>query len=532
MAAEYELTLNDYLSIIRRRATHMGVAFAVILGAAVAVAVGIPPVYQSTGTILVESQQIPTDFVQASGTSLADERIEVIKQRVMTRENLLRIIDKYKFFANGGGPLTSSEKIDEMRNQIVIELLSANVKGNRKGQTTIAFKLSFQHRNPEIAYRVANELVTLFLDENVKSRTERASETTEFLTQEADKLKVELENLENQLATYKQRHGNALPEHMQLRMNMASRTESEIKDVERDYKAAQEELRFLEVELSAARSGLASRAASASSASAAPSPAQELNNLKTEYAKLLAAYKEAHPDVRALKRKIEALEAAGPAPVPVSADKGNSEAINLDVARVQAKIAAANSRINSLAAQSRSLRAKLGAYESEIIRTPQVERGLITLMRDHENAQKKYEEIRAKQMSAQITENLEQENKAERFSLLEPPLMPDAPIKPDRMKIMLVGLFVAMGGSGGMAFLLESMNQRIRGAGALALLMRQRPLVSIPYITTQYEIVRRRRRTWMAVIAVVLAILVAAVLVHFLYMPLDVLMLKLAARFG
>jgi len=532
MAAEYELTLNDYLSIFRRRAVHMGVVFAVILGVALAVAVGIPPVFQSTGTILVESQQIPTDFVQSSGNTLADERIEVIKQRVMTRENLLRIIDKYKFFGDGGGSLTSTEKIDEMRNQIVIELLSANVKNNRKGQATIAFKLSFQHRNPQIAYRVANELVTLFLDENVKSRTKRASETTEFLTQEADKLKVELENLENQLAAYKQRHGNALPEHMQLRMNMAARTESEIKEVERDHKAAQEELRFLEVELSAAKAGLASRAASASNASAAPNPAQELSNLKTEYAKLLSVYKEAHPDVRALKRKIEALESVGPAPVPVNADKTYSESVNLDIARVQAKIAAANSRINSLAAQSRSLRAKLGEYENEIIRTPQVERGLITLMRDHENAQKKYEEIRAKQMSAQITENLEQENKAERFSLLEPPLMPDTPIKPDRMKIMLVGLFMAMGGSGGMAFLLESMNQRIRGAGALALMMRQRPLVSIPYITTHHETARRRRRLWITGIAVVLAMLVSAALVHYLYTPLDFLMLKLAARFG
>lgn len=529
MAAEYELTLNDYLSILRRRAVHMGVAFAVILGVALVVAVGIPPIYQSTGTILVESQQIPTDFVQASGTTLADERIEVIKQRVMTRENLLRIIDKYKFFANGGSSLTSSEKIDEMRNQIVIELLSANVKGNRRGQATIAFKLSFEHRNPEIAHRVANELVTLFLDENVKSRTERASETTEFLTQEADKLKVELEKLENQLATYKQQHGNALPEHMQLRMNMASRTESEIKEVERDHKAAQEELRYLEVELSAARSGLTSRSASTPNAS---SPAQELNNLKSEYAKLLAAYKEAHPDVRALKRKIEALEAAGPAPAAANSDKTNSESVNLDIARAQARIAAANSRINSLAAQSRSLRGKLGAYEGEIIQTPQVERGLITLMRDHENAQKKYEEIRAKQMSAQINESLEQENKAERFSLLEPPLMPDTPIKPDRIKIMLIGLFVALGGSGGVVFLLEGMNQRIRGADALALLMRQRPLVSIPYITTQHEVARRGRRIWMAVIAAALAILVSAVLVHFLYMPLDILVLKLAAMFG
>jgi succinoglycan biosynthesis transport protein ExoP len=99
-----------------------------------------------------------------------------------------------------------SEKIDEMRKQIFIESIGANVKTRRQGQGTIAFKLSFEHRKPEITQRVANDLVTLFLDENVKSRTERATETTEFLTQEADKLKSELEKVETQLAAYKQEH--------------------------------------------------------------------------------------------------------------------------------------------------------------------------------------------------------------------------------------------------------------------------------------------------------------------------------------
>lgn len=530
-AAAYTLTFNDYLAIIRRRALHLVAIFVGIFAIVLVVAVAIPPVYQSTGTILVESQLISTDFVQASGAALADERIEVIKQRVMTRGNLLKIIDKYKLFADKDKSITSSEKIDEMRNQIVVELLSANAKGGRKGQVTIAFKLSFEDRHPEVAHRVANELVTLFLDENIKARTERATETTEFLTQEADKLKVELETLENQLANYKQEHGTALPQHLELHMNMVSRTESDIKEVERDYKAAQEELRFLELELSAAKAGLTPRTGAAMAAPVL-SPAQELSRLKVEYAKLLATYKEAHPDVRALKRKIESLEAANPEAAVDSTDKAGVEAVSLEEAKVQARIAATNARINSLAAQSKALRGKLAAYERRIIQTPQVERGLITLMRDHENAQKKYEEIRAKQMSAQITENLEQENKAERFSLLEPPLMPDKPIRPDRLKIILFGFFMAIGGSGGLIFVLETMNQRIRGADALTQLMRQRPLVVIPYITTQDEITGRKRKMKKAAIVAAVAIFVSAILVHFLYMPLDILVLKMIARFG
>lgn len=525
MSEEYQLTFNDYLSILRRRGVLLAATFVGLLAVALVVVVAIPPVYQSTGTILVESQTIPTDLIPSSAASLIDERIEIIRQRVMTRENLFKIIEKYKLFRDTTQTLTVSEKIDEMRKQISIESIGANVKtSRRRDQGTIAFKLTFEHRKPEITQRVANDLVTLFLDENVKSRTERATETTEFLTQEADKLKAELEKVETQLAAYKQEHSKALPQHQELHMSMLARTETELKDVEREYKTAQEELRFLDLELSAAKAGITPKTGAAH----APQNPQDIGSLKAEYQRLLSLYTEAHPDVRAVKRKIEALEAAAPA----GADKSAGAPVSLEVARVQAKIAGTNTRIESLAAQIKALRGRMGSYEQQLLQVPQVERGLITLMRDHESAKKKYEEIHAKQMSAKIAENLEGENKAERFSLLEPPAFPDRPTKPDRIKILLIGVFAAFGGSGGLVLFLETLNQRIRGQEALAIAIRQRPMLAIPYIVIEDEVLGRRRLLKRAAIAAAAVIVIAAILLHLLYMPLDILMMKIVTRFG
>lgn len=220
MKSDYELSIRDYIAIIKDRALVLGVSAVVILAATVAVALMVPPIYQSTGTILVESQQISPELVSTNTTSFADERIEVIRQRVMTRENLLRIIDKYNLFADKR--LSESDKIDQMRNAIVVETLTTFVRG--RGEATVAFNVSFEHKQAEVAKEVADELVTLFLNENLKQRTERANETTEFLTQEANKLGAELASLENQLADFKQAHANALPEHQTLRMNMLSRS--------------------------------------------------------------------------------------------------------------------------------------------------------------------------------------------------------------------------------------------------------------------------------------------------------------------
>jgi polysaccharide chain length determinant protein (PEP-CTERM system associated) len=521
MTSEYEMSVNDYIAIIKHRAPLLIVSFLVILGACIAVAMTLPPTYESSGTILVESQQISPDLVAANNTTFADERIEVIRQRVMTREHLEAIINKYDLFDSQSRHLTLTEKIDEMRNAIGVNLVSADVKG--RGLVTIAFNLSFEHRSPEIANQVAKELVTLFLDENIKQRTERASETTEFLTQEADKLRVELETLENKLADFKQLHSNALPEHQELRMNSLSRAETELKDVDRDYKSAGEDLRFNQLELSAANAGQSTKTGANGAAADQP---QDLPSLKAEYTRLLALYTEAHPDVRAVKRKIAALEAAQ------GSGAGSVAPVNMDAARAQSKIASAELRMKSLADQKRQILAKIDSLEAQILEAPQIERGLVTLTRDHDNAQKKYEEIRTKEMGAKISESLEQENKAERFVLLESPLMPEKPIKPNRKKVVAMGFVLAPVGAGALVMLLEMLSQRVRGAEALASVLGRRVLVSIPYIHTRAELAQRKQWRRRLIISGILLVVLFLVLLHFFYMPLDLLVIKALGRFA
>lgn len=526
MSSEYQLGLRDYLFILKRRALPLVSVFVGVFLLALAVALLYPPVYQLTGTIMVESQQISSDLVQAAVTSFAEERIEVIKQRVMTRENLLRIIDKYKLFDGLRKSSTPSDLIEEMRLRIAVDLVSANAPGSQRANATIAFKISFEDREPEVAYKVANELVTLFLDENAKVRTERAAQTTEFLTQEADKLKVELEALENRIATYKQEHGNALPENMNMVMSSIQRTESELREVEREYKATQEELRFLNVELASARAGIGV----GSAPGGALSPAQDLERTRAEYARLSSLYTPNHPDVRAAKRKIEQLEKSiaspegGTSPVRTSGDPA--------VDRVEARIASARARAGVLGQQQGALRAKLNTMEREVMKAPQVERGLSSLMRDHQNAQKKYDEIRAKQMTAQVSENLEGDKKAERFTLLESPEMPDKPIKPNRKKMIVLGFFLALAASGGLVMVQENINGGVRGVEALESVTPVPILAAISYIQLDEEIAERKRLIKKALIVAAALFFLGLLALQIFYLSLDILFMKILSRLG
>lgn len=518
MATEYELTFADYLSIIRRRAPYLIGTFVVVLVVAIVVAFTIPPIYRSTGTIMVESQQVPENIVPSAIRNQLDERINVIKQRVMTRDNLLKIANKYSLFKENIGSLATSELIDKLRDRIIIESISSGeaMNTNRQGQPTIAFTLSFEDQHPDVALQITNDLIALFLDWNIKLRTEGAMDTTAFLTQESEKLKAEVERLEALIAAYKQENRNALPEQLTLRMTMMARAENDLREVERDYRSTKEELRSLEVELAAAKHGMGEEI-----------PSQSLPALKAEYARISAIYKETHPDVRRLKRNIEALEKIANAP---ESESTSTNPTNLAVYRLQAKIASDNARLNSLAQQRLMLQGKITENERAMIQTPKVEQGLDVLIRDRDSAQKKYEELRSKKMNAQIAENLESENKSERFSVLEPPLLPEKPFKPNRVKILALGFLLAIISSGSAIMLLESIDKRIRGVEALTHVLGYRPLVVIQYLPIREEGVRRERILKRVIMVATLALIAAILAIHFLYMPLNVLFVKILAR--
>jgi len=518
--AEYELTLQDYFDIVRRRAILMVAIFAVVIVSASAVAFLLPPVYQSSGTILIESQQISSKFISNSVTGFASERIEVIKQRVMTRENLLRMMKKYGLFSSKNESRVTSELIANLRNRISIQLLNTRIGGNKRRKATIAFSISFEDRYAQSAYEVTNELVTLFLDENVKSRVERATETTEFLSQEARRLKADLEKTEALVAAYKQENANSLPEHLALKVDILQRTEIRLADLNRNVKAQESEISRLDLELTAAKSGENDNGSRS-----------ELARLKTEYSQARVRFNDTHPTLRTLKRRIELLEEAK-ATGQGGAESSDSTVNTQLVLKIESLLSTANSRLNSFKEQLTPMRRKIADLEQQIILTPQVELGLSSLLRDYNTAINKYEEIQAKQLGAQIAENLEGENKSERFSLIDPPLLADKPIKPNRLKIVLLGVFLAFAAAIGIVVILEVLNQRIRGKGALTTVLGQGPLVEIPYIMVAKEQVQRKGLLLKAGIAITVLFIVSLVVVHFAYMELDLLFYKILAKLG
>lgn len=569
-----------YLSLLRRRFLYIFIPFVLVFGVSAAIAILLPPVYRSTGKILVESQQIPADLVRSTITSYADERIEMIKQRVMTRKNLFRIVDKFDLFSGKKQEMTSTEIIDEMQDAISVAPVDPGIKGlRRRVGATIAFAVSFEHQHPDTAMRVANELVTLFLDENTRARTSRAAETTKFLEQESVKLVKQVEAIENRIAIYKQQNGQSLPEHLELRVSMLERAQSALKETNREIKALEAERRFLDIQLDAVKAGFGVDGVFKKDGTERLTPAEELKHLQMELFEKSAVYNAAHPDVITLKRRIGGLRQRATSRVArkdlenrinalkvrrketrsrfadghpdvknltkeienirrqltslaPETETASSEKQTIDPVRanVLAKIEVANSRVVSLSKQRRALKQKVADLEAMIVQTPQVERVMKSLSRDYQNAISKYEEVKGKAMEAKLGQHLEEDKKAERFSLLEPPIHPDSPVKPNRHKFIALGLALAVAAGAGGLFLIESVDGSIRGTAGYIAMLKQRPLISIPYIATASEL-RRRRWVYLGIVFLAVMIIIVGLLaLHFYYKPLDVLWFKFLNR--
>ena len=562
-------TLNDYLAVVRRRKGRFFVVSAPILAISFGFAFGLPSIYQSTATILIEQSDVPQDLVETTVTSYAAERIQAISQRVMTRDNLDKIIKQYSLLDREGQGTDLGQKSALLRQKleesIAVELVSADVfnpKFGRSERATIAFTITYEDTSPGITQKIAKEVTKLYLDENQRSRIQQSEQATDFLRQEAQKVKVHIAKVEEDLAAFKEKHLGALPEQVEFNLSLIERAEGELRQTQQEIRSLEERRIYLQSELAQ----LSPYAASVSGrGDQILSPQARLQALYAQYSSLSGRYSSAHPDVARLRKEIEVLEkqlgtngndtaalqqqaqnlreqlmaarqrysddhpdvrrlerallsaeskmkvASGGAQVQAS-----SQATNPAYIQLKASLEAAESDLRALKNTELALRTKLARYEDRVTRSPQVERSYQTLMRDHQNATERYDEISAKLRTAVLATSLESEQRGERFVLIEEPGWPEAPTRPNRAAIIFLGVVLSLAGGVGASAIAETLDRSVRGRKELTELVGAPPLVAIPYIETKADI---RRRRWLRIAALGALLIGVALVAFWMYFP-------------
>ena len=573
-------SLQDYVAMFHRRRTLIVLAGGVLLGLSLAAAFLWPATYKSMATILIEEQEIPSELVHSTITSYADQRIETIKQQVMSRTTLWKVVEQYNLYPDLRRSNPAEEVVKRFTKDIAVEVISADVVDKRTQhptKATIAFTVAYQSTSPDLAQKVANELTSLFLGENLKSRERQAQEATSFLQQEAENLSKHIGEVDEKIATFKHRASGALPELMPLNLQLMSQSDRELMDIDQQIRTLEERKNYLEGELATIKPNtpimsvtgerildsaerLRSLRAQYAGASANLAPdhpdimnmKQEIEALEKETGQLpeieeptkqlidarasLAAFSKRlgkdHPDVVQARRTIEALEQKvrqlGSVPLrrPMLRPE-NPAYINL-----QAQLNSATSSLNALRTTRAAVKQRLQDYAARLERTPEMEPDYLFLTRDRDTSGQKYQDIRSRLLEAKVSEGLEVQRKGERFSLIDPPSLPEKPDKPNRSAIVLLGVILALAGGIGSGAAAESLDHSIRTPAQLTQLTQLSPLAVIPFMPNEQDLSRAVKRRRLLQGAGVGALVTILVLLHAFVMPLDVLWFAALRRFG
>src|SRR5207245_10731142 len=128
---------------------------------------------------------------------------------------------------------------------------------------------------------------------------------------------------------------------------------------------------------------------------------------------------------------------------------------------LHAQLNSATSSLNALRATRAAVKRRLQDYAARLERTPEMEPDYLFLTRDRDTSGQKYQDIRSRLLEAKVSEGLEVQRKGERFSLIDPPSLPEKPDKPNRPAIVLLGFILALAGGIGSGAAADSLERPI-----------------------------------------------------------------------
>jgi uncharacterized protein involved in exopolysaccharide biosynthesis len=516
---------SDYLhAIARRRALLLGIAIPIAV-LAVLLALSLPDIYTSSALVEIDEPSSAQSLAGANaGSSYADQYVQNLKGIVLTDANLRKLQAEHNL--DPAFEENESAALKRIRRDINVQIVTTPILDPRTGrerEVVDAFTLSYDNQVPEKAQKGAQWLVAAFLAEHRRQRQGRASSAAEFYAKEAERLRTHVASLEGKLAEFKRANYGQLPELTEVNMSMMDRVESQLQQIEVQQRALRQERVFLTAQLETARAQgpnagsvrqLEEQYARMQSsydeshpdmvalrrqidslkfgtaAGAGSSLRSQLNAKRATLAESRQRYGEEHPDIRRLMRDIETLEAriAGGERADVNMSDGSPVSMQL-----RTQINAIDSQLASLGAQGAALRAKLAGIERNVTAAPQVEREYANATRDLAIAREKYEQLLDRQMDAEVSEAAIVGGRADEFRLIQSPMLPSLPSKPQRLAILLIGFVAALALGLTVTVAAEALDPKVRGARDVRELLNVSPLVAIPTIRNSRS---RRRSAW------------------------------------
>lgn len=448
--------VRDLVNVALRRKWSIVIPALTVFALAAALACTAPKRYRATATILIETQEIPSEYVKADIGSFADQRIQKINQQIMGAPRLLEMARRLGLYRDSLGSADMEEILEKMRKDIKLVPISVDVIDPRTGhpaQATIAFSVSYQGRDPQVVLQVVNELSSRYVEENSAGRDRQSERTLSFLQDEMATLEQKLYAIDRRITDFKRKNIDALPEHSQVNVQSFESVDREMRALQEQLRAAREKEGSLQSQLAHVEPALKT------------GQRESLRQLELRLTDLKSRFSDAHPDVKKTRYEISELQRR------LSSKEGTEgEPDNPAFVTLSAQLAATRSDIASLSRQAEELNSKKESYQTRIQASPLVEEGYKAILVERNNLQQKYDDLAKKAMEAKLASGLEKEQLGERLTVVDPARLPQKPVSPNIPAILVIAAAVGMGCGIAAAAAREALDDTLRSGEDLAAL--------------------------------------------------------------
>ena len=459
MVTQKELTIEDYIQILRRRWPIFAALAVVGAGIGLGATKLLPKSYTSETVVLVEQPTVPGDYVKPVVNADVNQRLATMQQEILSRTQLEPIIQTLSLYTEDVGRVPMDDLVGRLRSSIDVTAVQPMARTNAAG--TPGFSISVTFGEPGLAQQICSTVTSIFLEENLRVRQRQAEQTTEFLTTQVDNAKAKLDEQDARLAAFQRAHLGSLPDDQTMNLNVLGGLTAELDVASDALNRAQQDKTYAE-------SALAEQRAAWQATLEGRNPAtyeQQIAALEAQLTALKSKYTDDHPDVARIKRDIatakrlaaansnaiEPVETTSKAPVEPEAIKALRE-----------QIRQLNQVIQDHTTQQEEIRRKIKMYQGRVESTPAITQEYKALTRDYQSALDFYNALLKNRDLAAMATDLERQKQSERFRILDPASYPDNPSFPKPLNFVLGGFGGGLALGLGISLILEMRDTSVR----------------------------------------------------------------------
>lgn len=470
--------------------------------------------FRSSALIRIVPQQIPDSLVQNATTQELEDHINTMAANILSRNTLTNMITTYHLYPSDLKSEPMEDVIDKMKKAISIQPTEG--VANLDDKRFPAMRVSFMYSDREKAKQVCDDIVSRFMTQNEQQTLESHQGATEFLTDEQDRAKKELNDLDQKLADFRQKNAGRLPEQMEMNGQQLNGINQRIAALNDQLDRNTEQRMMLESNMRIMKQHLDEIKDVTPQAQAANERVTELNhqieNLQLQIANMKNVYKDDFPDLVQARQQLAVLqqqreEALKQKPVKLETTVENPATVHerqdtqAQIDHIEAQLKAVDLEKQQMQSSLAQANSELQVFQARLNGIPASEKEYMQLMNDRALAQQHYADLVARTEKSSLSMDMERRKEGESLEIIDSaslPLVPEAPKRPTDIAFG-PGIGLALGII--LVAIREMKDTSLKNLKDARLYTQLSVLGSIPLLENDLVVQRRKQMLWMGWLA-------------------------------